>query len=468
MLTYKIQFLSALFLGGLSLSMAQIGVSTASVSMNRNQHIQSPDQVVVEDYVNYHRHNIAMPKGKEQVKLSLDYRTLNENKGVLQVGVATKSSLDYSQLPPVNISLVIDGSGSMQSNRKIGNVKQAIKKFVKGLRPGDYISIVVYNSNARVTLKSIQVNEMPSIDHVLSKIYASGSTNLNEGLIQGYKEVERHYKLHFTNKVILFTDGIANVGTTDPERIIENSLAYNKKGIDVSTIGVGTSLNYKLLQQIAATGKGSNHFIGDNKEDIEKAFNQELESVLSSIGRDVYIDIELPKHVEIEKIYGYTPEYKDQTVRIPLEHLAFGQTQVVLVEFSTHNSRKKINLKTTLSYKVNKTSEKEYKTSEKEYQSKVLMANLKEPLPFNGGEPMKNYYIAKMASALKQTSSVIEKEDHKEGLRIINYTLNEIDEVFPYLKDQDISRIKDILLKTKSSLDDRLSYQNESWNTGLY
>ena len=340
MFMYKIKLLSALCIGCLSVSMAQMGVSTASVSMNRNQYIQSADQVVVEEYVNYHRHNIATPKGGEQVKLSLDYRTLNENKGVLQVGVATKQSLDYSQLPPVNISLVIDGSGSMQSNNKIGYVKHAIKKFIKGLRPEDYISIVTYNSNANVVLNSVQVNEMPPIEQVLSRIYASGSTNLNDGLMLGYNQVQQNYQSRFTNKVILFTDGIANVGVTDPERIAENSFEYNQNGIDVSTIGVGTSLNYKLLQQISKKGRGANHFIGDNKEDIEKAFNQELESVLSSIGRDVYVDIEFPKHIEIEKVYGYSPEYKERRVRIPLEQLAFGQTQVILVEFSTCNSKK--------------------------------------------------------------------------------------------------------------------------------
>ena len=81
---------------------------------------------------------------------------------------------------------------------------------------------------------------------------------------------------------------------------------------------------------------------------------------------------------------------------------------------------------------------------------------------------MKNYYIAKMASALKQTASVIEEGDQGEGLRILNYTLNEVDEIFPYLKDQDILRIKNVLLKTKERLNKRVGNQNEHWNTGLY
>lgn len=430
---------------GISQLSAQKGVSSSSVSMNRNNQILLPDQVQIEEYVNYHDHKIPRPTYNNHVRLSLDYRMSPDETIILQVGLATKELLDLSDLPPVNVSLVIDRSGSMQSQGKIYHVKDALKAFIKGLRPKDYVSIIAYDSRASVILKSTKVEEIEALESIISSIRASGSTNLNDGLTLGYKEVWANYNPNYTNKVILFTDGIANVGVTDIEDIVENSFAFNKKGIDVSTIGLGNNLNYQLLQQLAKKGRGSNHFVGEHREDIIKVFDNELQALLSSIGKEASVEIEYPEEFTIKEIYGHTPSIKPQSIVIPLEQLNNGQTQVILVEFNAQNYAKKLPLKATLRYKAS--------CNEVHFLEEEISVKLHENKSFNNGEVMKNYYIAKMASSLKQMAKESQANNYEVAYHVVNNCLNEINEVFNNVQDKDIKRIRNILVKRKEMIE---------------
>ncbi len=444
MLKIKLTLIVIFCIVGISQLSAQKGVSSSSVSMNRNNQILLPDQVQIEEYVNYHDHNIPRPTYNNHVRLSMDYRMSPDETIILQVGLATKELLDLSDLPPVNVSLVIDRSGSMQSQGKINHVKDALKAFIKGLRPKDYVSIIAYDSRASIILKSTKVEKIEALESIISGIRANGSTNLNDGLTLGYKEVWANYNPKYTNKVILFTDGIANVGVTDIEDIVENSFVFNKKGIDVSTIGLGNNLNYQLLQQLAKKGRGSNHFVGEHREDIIKVFDDELQALLSSIGKEASVEIEYPEEFTIKKIYGHTSSIKAQSIVIPLEQLNNGQTQVILVEFNAHTYAKKRPLKATLRYKAS--------CNEVHFLEEEIGVKLHENKRFNNGEVMKNYYIAKMASSLKQMAKESQANNYEEAYNVVNNCLNEINEVFNNVQDKDIKRIRSILVKRKEMI----------------
>ncbi len=422
---------------------AQKGYSSASVSMNRSNGVFTPEQVIVEEYLNYHTHNITLPKGKQKIALSIDANQITRKTLIVQIGIATKNLIDYSNMPPVNINLVIDRSGSM-SGGKLQKVKKALLSFIKGLRPEDYVSVTIYDNNAEVILSSQKVKEIPNLKNIIESITTGGSTNLCEGMVSGYKEAQKNFNAKGTNKVILLTDGLANEGITNPEDIIKESYKYNKEGIDISTIGVGSGLDFSLLQQLSRKGKGANHFVGDVEEDIIKVFEDELESLLSSIAKNVYIEITYPKEVKLNKIYGYSPQYDGNKMKIPLKNINLGLTQIILSEIKVHRKISKP-IKVELNYFSISEQKKKKITIEKLLEKSNKLEAVDEVL--------KNYYIGEMASSLKEMAKKVEEGKTDAGLKILENTINKLDAKFPHLKDKDIIRIRDILMKVMKKLD---------------
>ncbi len=435
--------------------MAQKGFSTSSVNMNKANRIASPDQVVVEEYLNFHDHKIPRPAEGESIALSTDYFQVAEDQIILQVGIATgdlqSSSGAAEGLPssskmlPINVALVIDQSGSMQSERKLEKVKIAMRKFVQGLRPDDYISIIGYDNEARVILEAQKVGEVENLVNIIESISSGGSTNLHAGLIMGYEEVEKNLNPKITNKVVLLTDGIVNMGETNPEKIVADSYKFNKKGIGVSTIGVGSNLNFSLLQQISKMGRGANHFVGNEEEDITKVFDNELESLLSPVAKNVSLELELPDGVSVTQVYGYTPIYKKKHISILLKDLNNGLTQVILYECKLKSIPEQP-FKVSLVYSLH-TSETDQAIAQEAFieptESTWQITN----------EVVKNYYIGKMASSLKEAAKKGHAGKVEDGKLILTALLDEMDVKFPNLEDPDVLRVKNILLKNKKALE---------------
>ncbi|MGB0521668.1 MAG: vWA domain-containing protein [Flammeovirgaceae bacterium] len=430
---------------------AQEGYSSASLSMNRANGVTTPDQVVVEEYLNYHRHQIPLPRGVEEVALSIDYQPLDNKQVIIQVGIATKKLIDYSNIPPINVALVIDRSGSMQSDAKLEKVKRALSKFIQGLRPNDYISIITYESAAQTVLSAKQVRTIANLDQMIQSIYAGGSTNLHGGLMLGYQEVQKNFDPAYTNKVILLTDGIANVGETNPEKIVKQSGFYNRGGIDVSTIGVGRDLNFSLLQQISKQGRGDNHFVGNSEEDITKVFENELESLLSPIGKEVQLALEYPEEMELKSVLGYSPTFQGRQIQFPLNNINNGLTQVFILIGEWKGKQKPLNFQAQLNYfSCAKQAKATVTTSEK----------LKLAQSFRNEEVLKNYQIAQMATALKTMALHASTGKANEAVATIDASLMELKATFPHLRDNDLIRVRDILLANQGKLNQFMMSKN--------
>jgi len=437
----KIAFLIiSLCLLTLNTSFAQDGYSSASVTMNRSNGVFSPDQVVVEEYLNYHRHNIPLPRRGEKIALSMDWNILNKEDLVLQVGITTNKIFDYSQMPPINTSIVIDKSGSMQSDSKLNKVKKALFKFIEGLRPDDMVSIVAYDSNAEVILPAQKASNMSIIKLAIKSLSPGGSTNLNGGLVLGYKEVLKNFHSNHTNRVILLTDGIANRGVVKPEDIVANSVGYNKKGIDISTIGVGNDINHSLLQQIAKKGRGLNHFVGNEEEDIVKVFDMELESLLSPVAKDVVLELEYSKDMNLTSMMGYTPKFGNNKISIPLNNINSGLTQIVLLNFKMNDKKNGLPIKASLKYTSSSKEEPESIVVEEKISTQV-----EEESYILSQEIKKNYAIGKMAVALQTMGEQVNNKNYTAGLLTLENAIKDIETEFPRLKDKDILRVKDIL-----------------------
>ena len=420
----------------------QHGVSTGSYSMFQANGFNSYNEsgmlnermIIVEDFVNYHQHDLKIPENSKPV-LSIDYdNTLLNDRFIMQVGLATpyKDKLEKTD-KQVNVSLVIDNSGSM-SGGKMEFVKNALLAFLKELEDGTNLSIIVFNSMAEIRQKNVKLtSDRSAIHQVIQHIYPSGSTNINAGMLLGYEEIMKAHKPGMNSRLILLTDGMTNTGEVNHEIILANSKKFNEKGIEISTIGVGQSIDFDLLRSLAENGRGSNHFIGDSEKDIQKVFINEVESLLYNLGKETKVTIELPAGFKIAKLYGYKPVFEsDSKVIVNLENLNAGTTQVILMEVESDKSSN-LKISASLQYKVD---------------GKTI--HLNESFKYNSNrkkstqeEISKNYAIAIMADAIKEYAGDFVKGSNPTKTKIeasMKFTENHAD-----LKDEDAKRMYDLL-----------------------
>lgn len=416
-----------------------------SNSSYRTETFTPPDEVAVEEFVNYHRHRLPLPKAGQSVAMDVrwgnDEISRNQREAVLQIGFTTPSVNERTNLRPLNLALVIDKSGSMADGDKMPRVKQSLMTMLDRLREDDIVSIIVFDSGAEVLFSAQRIGNGYAIRRVIESIEPGGSTNLHAGLMLGYKEAQRNFEKDATNRVILLTDGIANVGTTDPQRIAAESSEFNGLGVDLSTIGVGLELNNDLLRTLAKTGRGLYHFVADYK-DIDKVFATEVQSLLSSVAKNVRLDVEFDPNLQVEQIYGYDPRHSRNGFSMNLENWNNGVTQAVIVRFRAANPNKNFNsVKVRVSYFDVKKQQKI-----EEYQEVILNGSNKSRTELLVDEEvMKNYTIAELAVSLDAMSKAFKNGKHLEAERILNQTVAETNNRYPTMEDKDIRFILDIV-----------------------
>lgn len=312
------------------IGLAQSGVSSMSVGMMRSGILPSPAEIKVEEFINYHRHVLPVPTNQP---LGLDVKQMSyKDKHYLQIGFAAPRKVNFDKAPPLNLVLVVDCSGSMSGGNRMDRVRRGLSMLMERIRPSDLVSIVTFSDTAEVRLSACRKTDLSRIQAAINSLEPTNSTNLHAGLVLGYRIAKEHFESERSNRVILLTDGIANVGEIDPEQIAKASKAYNKQGIDLSTIGVGQDFNHKLLRELATAGKGAVHFV-DDSSDLTKVFLDEFDSLLSPSARNLKLTIAGLRKQNKPVVFGYQPTKTVEGLQLKLENMSAGATQVVLLEF---------------------------------------------------------------------------------------------------------------------------------------
>ncbi len=469
MKVYRLQGFGLAFIGmfvcfGLSVS-AQDSASSASVARSRaittsnllstdsqktgyygsGANFTPPDEVAVEEFVNYHKHRLPLPKVGQNVAMDTrwgnDEISSGQSEAVLQIGFTTSEVNERTDLRPLNLVLVIDHSGSMGASDKMSRVKASLHTLLGKLRSDDIVSIIIFDDTAETLVPASRIGNGYELNRAIDSIQPDGSTNIHAGLMLGYKEALKNFRKDATNRVILLTDGIANQGVVDPKQIAAESSEFNGQGIDLSTIGVGLDLNNDLLRTLATTGHGLYHFVSDEK-DIEKVFVTEVQSLISSVAKKVEVSIDYDPNLEVEKIYGYVPRAGANRVSIGLENMNSGLTQVIMMRFRAKNiSKNSYPVKVRLSYfdvKQQRMVEQvqELHLSANGQQSYNLLAD---------SEVKKNYTIAELAQSLADMTEAAKAKKYRDAENILNASVTETYRRFPNMEDKDIKFILNII-----------------------
>ncbi len=253
------------------------------------------------------------------------------HRAVLKVTLDAPQALSNAeQRPPVNLSIVLDRSGSMTGG-KLENAKQAAVAALRRLSPRDYFSLVVYDDNVETLIPAQQAVQTEWMEQRIYSLRSGGGTALFGGVSQGAAEVRKHLDSGLINRIILLSDGQANVGPSQPADLGRMGVALSKEGIAVTTVGVGNDYNENLMTQLAQRSDGNTYFV-ETPDDLPRIFAAELGDVLSVVAQKVILTIECPEGTRPVRIIGRDGHVREREVRIQLNQLYGGQEKFALIE----------------------------------------------------------------------------------------------------------------------------------------
>ena len=266
------------------------------------------DAVRIEEMINYFDYTYPQPeKGADPFSTSVNLMPspFNAGRELMQIGIQGRD-IDRNARPPINLTLLMDVSGSMFSDDKLPLAKQAIKLMLEEMAPTDTIAIVVYAGAAGEILPPTPVSDKRTIVAALENLRAGGSTAGGEGLRLAYSLAEQGLKKDAVNRVMLLTDGDFNVGISDPEQLEDFVSRKRETGIYLSVLGFGRgNYNDAMMQKIAQTGNGIAVYV-DTLSEARKVLADDMAGNIFPIADDVKIQVEFnPARIAEYRLIGY-------------------------------------------------------------------------------------------------------------------------------------------------------------------
>jgi Ca-activated chloride channel family protein len=350
-----------------------------------------------------------------------DYFTNNKNEGFYYIEIeADKFRNNRYKRPAMNLSVVIDRSGSM-SGEKIRNAKKAAKHIVDNLNQGDFLSIIIYDQNVTTLHHQASVRNKESIKRKIDGIQDRGSTNLMGGAMQGYEEVNEYYKSGYINRVLLLSDGLANEGITDPgriKRIVQGK--FREENIAISTFGVGNDYNEDLMTAMAENGNGNYYFI-EKPTEIAGIFRKELNGLMEVVAQNSTLTINVPNTVKVSKVYGYSHTQRGNKVSIKLNDIFSKETKGILVKYKINQG----NMPNSLSF----TSSLNYRLASTERNNTIALRNFQK---FTNSPTVYNESFSEWVDAqvvlneanykMEMAMQAIDKGDYTKGRKLVKET----------------------------------------------
>jgi Ca-activated chloride channel family protein len=298
-------------------------VDTASYTIGRRKLMQDnalppAASVRVEEWVNYFSYSFPAPHPGTPFSTIMEAapHPFAADRHVLRVGVATKAKTVGERKPSALVFLV-DVSGSMGSDDKIGLAKKALHLLTENLTEKDAVSIVTYAGSSRVILPMTSIDHKDRIHKAIDELASGGSTAMASGIDLAYEQAATWIRPNAISRVIVLSDGDANVGSHTHQELLSIIDERAKAGVTLSTIGLGMG-NYKdtMMEQLADKGNGNAYYL-DSFDAAKRIFSEQLTSTLEVAAKDVKLQVEFdPTQVSKYRLVGYeNRDVKDEDFR---------------------------------------------------------------------------------------------------------------------------------------------------------
>jgi Ca-activated chloride channel family protein len=258
-----------------------------------------------EEMINAFEYDYRAPRRGLDLSIDGGPSPFDRDHVLVRVGVQGEV-VDDEDRPPAALTFVVDTSGSMDRDDRLGLVKRSLEMLVDELEPDDTVAIVTYESDAGIVLEPTPAADRDAILDAIDDLEPGGSTNLEAGLRTGYGLAGEAFREGGINRVVLASDGVANVGMTDPAALASLIADDAGRGIDLVTVGFGMgNYNDVTMEQLADRGDGFYAYVDDDEE-AERLFEDELTSTLQTIAKDAKIQVEFDPDVVAEyRLIGF-------------------------------------------------------------------------------------------------------------------------------------------------------------------
>ncbi len=295
------------------LSTFAVDVDTGSYTLMKRKlfdhALPRPEAVRVEELVNAFEYGYPAPDAGSDapfaVRLDAAPSPFDAARHVLRVAIQGRRVAREAR-PVVHLTYLVDTSGSMQSDDKIGLVKESLALLTRSLRPTDTVALCTYAGSVRLVLPPTPAREVRTVLGAIDDLVAQGSTAMQSGLELAYSLASRSHRQGEISRVVVLSDGDANVGATSPAEILATIDVQRRRGIRLSTIGFGQG-NYKdsVMEPLADAGDGNYSYVGSLR-DARRVFVEQVEGLLHVIARDAKVQVDMDPSVVAEyRLIGY-------------------------------------------------------------------------------------------------------------------------------------------------------------------
>ncbi|MGB3733838.1 MAG: von Willebrand factor type A domain-containing protein [Ilumatobacter sp.] len=291
------------------LSTFALDVDTGSYSVGRRfldeGALPPRESVRPEEYVNAFDYSYDQPRRGLDITVDGGPSPFDEDNVLVRVGVQGEI-VSEDDRGNASLTFVVDVSGSMDRDDRLGLVKESLSILVDELKDDDTVAIVVYSNDARVVLDPTPVSDRREILDAIDDLSSEGGTNLEEGLRLGYDLARETFDDGGINRVIIASDGVANAGVTDPDQLASMIRTDADAGIDLVTVGYGMgNFNDVTMEQLADNGDGFYAYV-DTIAEAEKLFEDDLTSTLLTVAKDAKIQVTFDdQFVESYRLIGF-------------------------------------------------------------------------------------------------------------------------------------------------------------------
>jgi Ca-activated chloride channel homolog len=265
-------------------------------------------------------------------RITVDQRPVQDGHAVRVLLSLTGSTPDRGARTPLNLSLVLDRSGSM-AGEKLHAARDAARQLVRRLWPEDVVSVVAYDDEVTTICEPVSGAGAADVSARIAAIESGGSTNLSGGWLRGRAFVAAGPADARIRRVLLLTDGQANVGIQDSTTLAALCAGAREGGITTTTIGFGADYDEHLLRAMAEGGGGAMYYI-ESPEQAAAIFNEELNDLLATTAQNVTVTIEPAAGVALAVVHhSYPRQVTGTTLRLDIGDLYAREPRLLLAEF---------------------------------------------------------------------------------------------------------------------------------------
>ena len=304
-----------------SLNVTDVSFKLAAASLEQNT---MPDPLTIrsEEFVNAFDYRDPEPPAGSRVGLSWERAAypFAHRRDLLRLSLKT-AARGRATSQPLNLVILLDNSGSMERADRVQILHEALRVLAEQLQPQDMVSVVAFARTARLWVDALPGSQASELVDRVGSLTPEGGTNLEDALKTAYQAATRHFLAQGNNRVVLLTDGAANLGDASPDSLKAIVETQRKAGIALDCFGVGwEGYNDDLLALLSSHGDGRYGFL-NSPEEAANDFAGQLVGALQIAASDVKVQVEFnPKRVPNYRQIGYTKhqltkeQFRDNTV----------------------------------------------------------------------------------------------------------------------------------------------------------